>query len=49
MRKVGVRKALDFFEENYTTICSLETKNEKGCTDKCLEILRKALSNQEKE
>ena len=48
MRKVGIRKALEFFEENYPMICGLEAKNEKGCADKCLEILRKALANQER-
>lgn len=41
MKKVGARKALKFFEENYIMICGLETKDEEGCTDKCLEILRK--------
>lgn len=47
MRKVGMRKALEFFEEQYATICSLEAKSEKGCADKCLEMLRKAVANQE--
>lgn len=49
MRKVGMRKALEFFEENYLMISSLEIKSEKGCADKCLEMLRKAVANQEKE
>ena len=45
MKKAGARKALKFFEENYTMIYSLETKNEEGCTDKCLEILKKYVEN----
>lgn len=45
MKKAGARKALKFFEENYIMICGLETKEEKGCADKCLEILRKYVEN----
>lgn len=45
MKKAGARKALKFFEENYIMICGLEAKDEEGCTDKCLEILRKYVEN----
>lgn len=45
MKKAGARKALKFFEENYIMICGLEAKDEKGCADKCLEILRKYIEN----
>lgn len=45
MKKVAARKALKFFEENYIMICGLETKDDEGCADKCLEILRKYAEN----
>ena len=45
MKKAGAKKALKFFEENYIMICGLETKDEEGCADKCLEILRKYVDN----
>lgn len=45
MKKVDMRKALKFFEDNYVMINSLETKDEKGCTDKCLEILKRHVEN----
>ena len=45
MKKAGAKKALKFFEENYIMICGLEAKDEEGCADKCLEILRKYVEN----
>lgn len=36
------KEALDFFEDNYIMISSLESKQENGCAEKCLEILRNA-------
>ena len=45
MAKAGARKALKFFEDNYIMIHSLETKDEEGCTDKCLEMLKKICGN----
>ena len=49
MKKAGARKALKFFEDNYIMICSLETREEEGCTDKCLDILKKYVKNIDKE
>lgn len=49
MKKAGARKALKFFEDNYIMIHSLESKGEEGCTDKCLEILKKYIKNIDKE
>ena len=48
MQDTEAKKALKFFKENYIMIYNLETKKEKGCTDKCLEILEKYVNdNQE--
>ena len=45
MKKAGARKALKFFEDNYIMICNLETKDEEGCANKCLEILKKYVND----
>lgn len=49
MKKAGARKALEFFEDNYIMICSLESKDEEGCANKCLDILKKYVKNIDKE
>lgn len=49
MKKAGARKALKFFEDNYIMIHSLETKDEEGCTDKCLKMLKNYIENIDKE
>lgn len=40
-KKVGARKALQFFKDNYIMISSCEAKREEGCTEKCLNMLEK--------
>ena len=49
MKKAGARKALEFFEDNYIMICSLESKDEEGCANKCLDMLKKYVKNIDKE
>ena len=38
-KKAGKHKAINFFKTNYTMISSLESPDEYGCTNKCLELL----------
>lgn len=45
MRKVSNKKALQFFEDNFIMINSLESKSEKGCAEKCLKLLRQILND----
>lgn len=40
-KKVGARKALQFFKDNYIMISSCEAKREEGCAEKCLNMLEK--------
>ena len=40
--KAGKRKAIKFFEDNYIMIHSLQSSEEQGCADKCLELLKKS-------
>ena len=40
-KKSGAKKALQFFEDNFIMINSLQAKGEEGCASKCLEILKK--------
>ena len=40
-KKAGARRALRFLEDNFIMIASLETKEEEGCTEKILNILKK--------
>lgn len=46
---IKIKEALDFFEDNYIMISSLESKQENGCAEKCLEILRNAVKLGENE
>ena len=39
-KKVTAKKALKFFEDNLIMLASCETKEETGCTEKCLQMLR---------
>lgn len=43
-KKVGARKALQFFKDNYIMISSCEAKREEGCAEKCLNMLENMLS-----
>lgn len=45
MQKVSNKKALLFFEDNFIMIRSLEAKNESGCAEKCLKLLRQTVSD----
>lgn len=52
MQKVSNKKALQFFEDNFIMIHSLEAKDESGCAEKCLKLLQqivndKAINNKE--
>lgn len=38
----NIQEALNFFEDNYIMISSLESKQENGCAERCLAILRSA-------
>ena len=48
MRKNKVRDkdALQFFEDNFCMISSLEAKSEDGCAEKCLAILKHHIRTQ---
>lgn len=39
-KKVGVRKALQFFENNIIMFSSCEAKGEEGCAEKCMNMLK---------
>ncbi len=41
MDGAATKKAVQFFEDNFTMISSLESKNERGCAEKILNILKK--------
>lgn len=41
MGKQSAKNALQFMEDNYCMIHSLEAKSEKGCTDRVIAILKK--------
>lgn len=47
--KVTAKKALAFFEENLCMIASLESKEEKGSAEKCLQMLRAYVKTKEQE
>lgn len=40
-KKVGARKALQFFKDNYIMISSCEAKREEGCAEKMFEYVGK--------
>lgn len=43
--KVRAKDALQFFEDNFCMISSLEAKSEDGCAEKCLAILKHHIHN----
>lgn len=45
MQKVSAKKALQFFEDNFIMIHSLEAKSKKGCAEKCLKLLQQIVND----
>ena len=46
--KITAQDALKFFDDNYIMISTLETSLERGCTEKCLSMLKQAATHHTK-